>query len=371
MTPLPASTDVFVIGGGPAGLAAAIAARRKGYQVTVADSAVPPVDKACGEGIMPDGLAAARSLGLELDAAPGHVFRGIRFRDRGAAVQAEFPHGVGRGVRRTGLHLMMVEAAADAGVRMLWGTGVTGIAPEGVWTGGEMVRARWIVGADGGNSRVRKWAGLDAAHRESRRYGFRRHYRVQDPGDYMELHWGDNCQMYLTPVGEHELCAVLISRDPRKRLSTELAGFPEAAARLAAAESLNHERGGITATRRLRAVARGNVALVGDASGSVDAITGEGLCLLFQHATALAAAIETGSLEPYREAHRHIGRRPEFMSDMMLLLDGRHRLRRRAIRAMAGEPRLFARMLALHVGDSSFTNFLAGGLALGWRMVSL
>jgi flavin-dependent dehydrogenase len=362
---------VFVIGGGPAGLAAAIAARQKGYHVTVADSAIPPVDKACGEGIMPDGLAAARSLGLELETAPGHAFRGIRFRDRGASVQGEFPHGAGRGVRRTELHRIMVDAAADAGVRLLWGTGATAIAREGVWAGGSLVRARWIVGADGGNSRVRKWAGLDAAHHESRRYGFRRHYRVEGPGDYMELHWGEDCQMYLTPVGEHELCAVLISRDPRKRLAAALSGFPEAAARLAAAEPLNQERGGITATRRLRAVARGNVALVGDASGSVDAITGEGLCLLFQHATALAGAIETGGLEPYQDAHRHIGRRPGFMSDMMLMLDGRRRLRGRAIRAMAGEPRLFARLLALHVGESSLTNFLASGLALGWRMVSL
>ncbi|MDE3164495.1 MAG: FAD-dependent monooxygenase [Acidobacteriota bacterium] len=371
MTPYPASADVFVIGGGPAGLAAAIAARRKGFSVTVADAAVPPVDKACGEGIMPDGLAAARSLGLQLDSAPGHAFRGIRFREGGASVQAAFPHGVGRGVRRTELHRIMVDAAADEGVRLMWGAAVSGISPEGVSVGGRLVRARWIVGADGGNSRVRQWAGLDAAYRESRRYGFRRHYRVADPGDHMELHWGDGCQMYLTPVGEHELCAVLISSDPRKRLSTALAEFPEAAARLAAGQALNSERGGITATRRLRAVARGNVALVGDASGSVDAITGEGLCLLFQHATALADALQGGSLEPYQAAHRQIGRRPEFMSDMMLLFDRRRRLRRRAIRAMAGEPRLFARLLALHVGESSITNFLAGGLALGWRMVSL
>ncbi|MGB8062426.1 MAG: FAD-binding protein, partial [Candidatus Sulfotelmatobacter sp.] len=49
------STDVFVIGGGPAGLAAAIAARKCGLRVIVADAAQPPIDKACGEGLMPDG----------------------------------------------------------------------------------------------------------------------------------------------------------------------------------------------------------------------------------------------------------------------------------------------------------------------------
>ena len=47
------STDVLVIGGGPAGLATAIAARMKGFDVTVVDGAKPPIDKACGEGLMP------------------------------------------------------------------------------------------------------------------------------------------------------------------------------------------------------------------------------------------------------------------------------------------------------------------------------
>ena len=49
------STDIFVIGGGPAGLATAIAARQRGFDVVVADGAQPPIDKPCGEGLMPDG----------------------------------------------------------------------------------------------------------------------------------------------------------------------------------------------------------------------------------------------------------------------------------------------------------------------------
>ena len=56
-----AQSDVVVIGAGPAGLAAAIAARQRGLTVTVAESARFPIDKACGEGIMPDGVEALRS----------------------------------------------------------------------------------------------------------------------------------------------------------------------------------------------------------------------------------------------------------------------------------------------------------------------
>src|SRR5256885_1391686 len=108
LAPLPGSTDIFVIGGGPAGLAAAIAARRRGFDVTVADGAAPPIDKACGEGIMPDGIAAARSLGVELKDASGYPFRGIRFCDSDASVQADFPGGEALGMRRIELHRIMV-----------------------------------------------------------------------------------------------------------------------------------------------------------------------------------------------------------------------------------------------------------------------
>jgi menaquinone-9 beta-reductase len=371
--------DVFVIGGGPAGLAAAIAARQKGFDVLVADGAVPPIDKACGEGVMPDGVAAAQALGLDL-APAGQPFRGIEFvggadcrpsagRDQGVPrgpggppyIAADFPNGHGLGVRRTALHRIMLERAESLGVRFAWGTRVTSL---------ESIDARWIVGADGSQSPVRKWAGLDACVRDSRRFGFRRHYRVAPWSEYMQIHWGGDCQMYVTPVGPEEVCAVLISRDPRQRLDDALPQFPELAARLRSAASVTAERGGVTASRRLKAVCRGNVALVGDASGSVDAITGEGLCLLFQHAVALADALEAGDLTGYATEHRRIGRRPEFMADLMLMLDGRAGLRARTLRAMAARPSLFAGMLAMHVGEVSKFEFFRNGLALGWQMLN-
>jgi flavin-dependent dehydrogenase len=113
------------------------------------------------------------------------------------------------------------------------------------------------------------------------------------------------------------------------------------------------------------------VALVGDASGSVDAITGEGLCVLFQQAVALAGALEAGDLALYQAEHRRIGKRPEFMAALMLMLDRRGRLRRRAMRAFEGHPGLFANMLAMHVGELSPFDSMTNGLALGWRMLTL
>ena len=171
------------------------------------------------------------------------------------------------------------------------------------------------------------------------------------------------------PLRRGEVCAVLISRNQRLRLDDALPRFPEVARRLAAAGSATLERGGVSASRRLRRSSRGNVALVGDASGSVDAITGEGLCLLFQHAIAAARALEAGDLALYQEEHRRIGRRPDFMADFMLLLEHR-RLRGRAIPALASQPRLFSELLAMHVGALSARAFLATTLAIGWEMLT-
>jgi len=348
-------TDLFVIGGGPAGLAAAIAARRKGLTVALADGARPPIDKACGEGLMPDGLAALRSLGVQWDRPPGLPFRGIRFIDRGVSVESPFPEGHALGVRRTVLHSKMVDAAAAAGVRMLWGAPVSGLGPDGVSVAGETVPARWIAGADGFHSRVRYWAGLAFEPLASQRFGFRIHYRVAPWSDYMELHWGAGCQIYVTPIGPQQVCAALISRNPHLRLDEALAQFPQLAARLAGAPRATTERGAVTANRRLPRVYRGNVALVGDASGSVDAITGEGLCLSFQQAIALADSLVSGDLARYQAAHRRLARRPTLMSKLMLSMDRRTWLRQRAFRAMAFEPRIFQRLLSFHLCAPDFS----------------
>jgi flavin-dependent dehydrogenase len=329
------SPDVFVVGGGPAGLAAAIAARSRGLDVVVADSARPPIDKACGEGIMPDGVDAARALGIAVN---GIAFHGLRFCDGPFTAEAAFPQGEGLAMRRTELHATMLRRAGELGVRLIWGEPIASL---------DRIRARWIVGADGGESRVRRWAGLDDARREDRRFGFRRHYAVEPWTDLVEIHWGDGFQFYVTPVAAREVCVALICRDAHLRLDDALARVPQLARRLGASDA--PIRGAVTGTRRLRNVCRGRVALIGDASGSVDAITGEGLCLAFRQAAALAAAFESGDLAVYAAAHRRLSRRPRIMGDLLLMLDRHSAVRRAAVRAFGAHPPLFARMLAAHV----------------------
>jgi flavin-dependent dehydrogenase len=355
-------TDVLVVGGGPAGLAAAIAARAKGFRVAVMERDHPPIDKACGEGLLPAGIAALEQLGIHLDSRHGWPFAGIRFLEAGLSVEARLTERCGLGIRRVILHQLLADRAAESGVGLLWGAEVDGLAPDGLWSGGRLARARWIVGADGSNSRCRTWAGLQGSCR-TRRFGFRRHFRVAPWTDCVEVHWSERCQAYVTPVGAEELCVALVSRDPRIRFESLPALFPSLKQRLGSATSAAM-RGGTTDTTALRRVTRGRIALVGEASGSVDALSGMGLSLAFRQAIAFADALAADDLSLYQQTHRRICRLPNLIGRGLLLIERNSPLRHSVLRAFAWNPALFSALLALHAGKPS-TEFCVSGQRIG------
>ena len=161
-----------------------------------------------------------------------------------------------------------------------------------------------------------------------------------------------------------------MSRDPHLRLRDAMHQFPELERRFPESLASTAESGSPAGSRLLRRVARRNIALIGDASGSVDAITGEGLSLAFQQAESLALALDNGNLDAYESAHRKLMRRPMLMGDLMLALDLWPRLRRRAIPALAAKPDLFKNLLALHVGEVRFAEIAATAAALCWGIVA-
>ncbi len=106
----------------------------------------------------------------------------------------------------------------------------------------------------------------------------------------------------------------------------------------------------MTVTRRLKQIYRGRTVLIGDASGSVDAITGEGMSLSFRQAILLADALVSGGLDQYQTEHRRMRRRPALMAQLMLLLDRFPALRPPVLRTFAAKPAIFERLLAVHAG---------------------
>ena len=364
-------TDVVIVGGGPSGLAAAIAARRSGFSVVVADAARPPIDKACGEGILPDGLAALADLGVHLPTESAAKFYGIRFIDSAHSVAANFAWGYGLGIRRTVLHQALADRAAQAGAEMKWGARVVGLSRSGVLLQDLEMRCRWLVGADGLNSRIRSWSGLNENLSNTLRFGYRRHYLVKPWTELVEVHWTTNGQLYVTPVSEREVCVALVTRDRNLRMNDAIAGCPSLAVELSHAVPATREQGAITANRQLHSVVRENCALIGEASGCVDAITGEGLSLAFRQVLALERALLANDLRLYEREHRRLMRLPTTMASAMLLMDRRHGLRKRTLRAFSLQPELFRRLLAIHTGAASPLAFgMRGATSLGWRMLT-
>ena len=87
--------DVFVVGGGPAGLVAAIAACRQGLSVIVADGADHPIDKPCGEGLIPETQWRSRSSTSTFRSQRDSVFAASGFSMADNQVCAEYPAGTG------------------------------------------------------------------------------------------------------------------------------------------------------------------------------------------------------------------------------------------------------------------------------------
>jgi len=345
-----------------------MALQQRGLRAVVADGMRPPIDKACGEGLMPASVSALEALGVHIPPERARRFVGVGFNENGRRGEGDFSNGYGLAIRRTVLHAEMVERAEQCGVAFRWGAPVTELRLDGITAGTEHLRARWIVGADGSRSLVRGWAHLEHSSRYHPRYAFRRHYRIAPWSARMEVYWGPLGQAYVTPLGPEEVCVAVLSRHPRLRLDAALLAFPELRAKIADALPISVERGAVTSMHSLRRVWRDNVALVGDASGGVDAITGEGLGLSFRQADALATAIHHGDLRIYQQQHRRLAKVPSLTSRLLLLMDSHPSLRRRALRALT-DRNLFHRLLAVYTGPASARDLLGAGMRLGLKLL--
>lgn len=356
--------DLLVAGAGPAGLACAIAAASRGLRVHVVDGREPPIDKACGEGLMPDTLAALNRLGIDMHQlqAIGFPLRGISFIKRETAIEGFFPEGSGLGVRRKQLHQLLHERALSLGVTFHWKTVVTGIAGQQLHTSRGAMQARWIAGADGPQSRIRKLAGLDRASSSRRRIALRQHFAIAPWTDMVEVHWAKRAQAYVTPISETEVCFVFIGSQRFDSVEQALSLFPALRQRLGSAATSGTPLGAVTLSRKLRRVTSGHIALIGDASGSVDAITGEGLALCFRQADALATALVAGDLALYQKVHARLLRLPQLMSRAMLLMDRHPLALARTFRVFESRPTLFPHLLKVHIGYEPLRLLGSGGL---------
>jgi flavin-dependent dehydrogenase len=328
--------DVLVVGGGPAGLATAIRCAQAGLQVTVAEPRAAPIDKACGEGLMPAAVTRLRAIGVQPVGLP---FRGIRYLDPRHRADAYFRGGYGLGVRRTALHAALTQRAAQLAIPVVQ-TRVTRFTQYADRVAAAGIEARYLVAADGLHSSIRRACELDAPPASHPRFGLRRHYRIAPWSDLVEVYWSSGAEAYVTPVAD-QLVGVAVLGGSRGDFDSRLAAFPALRERLAAAEPAGGVRGAGPLRQDVRCRVYANVLLVGDASGYIDALTGEGISVGLAQAAALVECLLSGSVADYEQAWRRVSRKSRFLTAGLLWSRHRSLLAPHIVPAAERFPRLF------------------------------
>jgi flavin-dependent dehydrogenase len=335
--------DLLVAGGGPVGLAVAIRGRLAGLHVTVVEPRSTPVDKACGEGLMPSAVRGLRDLGVEVDGRP---FTGIGYVAGHRRVEARFADGPGLGVRRTTLHAALAARADDVGVERMTGR-IDQVSQFREHIEAAGTAASWLVAADGLHSSVRRAIGLDRATRGPARFGLRRHFQVEPWTDLVEVHWSEHAEAYVTPVGAELVGVALLcnTEGHRRGYAETLADFPDLRARLGGVEPVTTVRGAGPLRQVARSPSHGRVLLVGDAAGYVDALTGEGLATGLATAAAAVQALLDGRPEAYDARWRAATRRYRWITLSLVAAANRPQIRRAIVPAAVRLPWVFSRLV--------------------------
>jgi 2-polyprenyl-6-methoxyphenol hydroxylase-like FAD-dependent oxidoreductase len=374
-------TDVLIVGGGPAGLAAAIVFGRNGLRVVVCERGLLPRDKACGEGLMPTGVRHLDELGATpfLDPRQLKQLRGIRFQTMGGSTGvAEFAEGYGLGLRRTNLSAALMEVVhRQPNVKLRQRTCIRRIErlPNGICAELEhgKIVARLIVGADGINSWVRRWAGLQGPARRLRRLGARQHLAITPSSPYVEVIQGRGVEAYVTPCGENQVGLAFLwdpsvlpgSNGGPDLIPSLLGAFPDLKRRFDAAPLASKPLASGPLHRVARSRVGPGVILIGDAGGYVDACTGEGVSIALAEALALESTVVPVLMQPrrvptaadlslYASACRRITRPYEFGTRLQLYLCRHPRLADRVIRALNEQEGLMSHFVSANMGTASF-----------------
>ncbi|MEY2449712.1 MAG: menaquinone-9 beta-reductase [Acidimicrobiaceae bacterium] len=163
------TTEVLVVGGGPAGAATGYWLARAGHAVTVLERKSYPREKTCGDGLTPRAVHQLDEMGLGEGLKQFHRYDGLRAVAHGITLELQWPEhpiypSYGYVVRRRDLDEMVAEHAVAAGATIRQGCeAIAPVIDDGLVRGAvvknkatgetEEVRARYLVVADGANSR--------------------------------------------------------------------------------------------------------------------------------------------------------------------------------------------------------------------------
>lgn len=354
------SVDAVVVGGGVAGSVAARELGLRGMRVALLEKTRHPRPKACGEGLLPHGVAALSSMGLDF---PGTRVGGLRYvSPSGLTAEADFPTGYGMVVRRETFDEFLFEAAAA--------TPNVEAHTDTVYDP-ERWKARWLIGADGLNSQFHKRPEFPAASPSMQRVGLSTHMRGLDVDrNRVEVIFHEGGEVYLAPSGDDEALVACLYQ--HKSLPPGASNEDRVLRTLGSLEWLNGRRSALAFTTpvrgagplglSVRTIATDDTLLVGDAAGAPDPVVGEGMSLAILSARAAAKAIAAGRPHDYQNERRRLAAGANWVAGWVLRASCHPAITNRLISSLARHPDLFTKLIEVATGARTRSDLTFGDL---------
>lgn len=299
--------DVLIIGGGPAGGLAALRLAKTGLAVTLIEAQPVLGERVCGAYLCPAGVALLDELGLrtELTVNMRSLLGMVLVSPKRKRLQTRFPSNArypdfGISLRRPDFDHALLHLASQHGATIRMGQRLQGLQQTRAgWraqlANGETISTRLLIGADGRKSRVARLLNLATEPWQERVALHVDVPSLQPTEPYGEMHvFPDGTYIGLNPVGPHTLNVSALC-DPAELQQTTAMEFINR--RTQASEHLRPRIAPLTNTASVRAtfpaaasvrdVVTTNAALIGDASGFLDPLTGEGIYQALWTARAL------------------------------------------------------------------------------------
>jgi len=286
------SFDLIIIGGGPAGTAAAITAARAGGHVLLLERGRFPRHKVCGEFISPEGVALLAGLGLDdlVRRAPRIAHARI-FAETSVAEAALSPPAAA--ISRYELDQALWHRAGDAGAdcrELLEARAITGTGPFTVATSAGDFTARAVINASGRWSNLRR-SRLSQPQRE-KWVGWKAHFREADSPLSVDLYFfaGGYCGVQPLTDGHVNACA-MVQAAAANSMEQVLALHPRLAERSRAWQQVSETVATSPLVFAPPQAEEGGVLFAGDAAGFIDPFVGDGISLALRSGAMAAEAL--------------------------------------------------------------------------------